>query len=347
MRMRGISSPAPAGAGWARATLAIATDSQQVDSADSRTGRRIGPPGRFIGSSVSPSRVFARELDHHALAVPSPARPGGGGGTCPVARTAVMHGSSNRSLPDDCRSCGDFNVPSVSTRITTSRDHARQLGVVQQARGHVPVPLDGVVYGGRVFVALHVLVGSPGQRSPSAAPSPPPWRRWPAPAPASAPAACPWRSSCPRAWAPPSAAAAASGGGVTSGFSFSFITGSGRVGSGGCHDPGQPELLPRLAELHHLVTIRSRMASGRGADLRCDWYTSSSQRPVDGQGDQQSPPGRPGPAVETRDELPSRSRRARHSSGSVTMPSLSAPASFMAAMISTTSPYSRFWSACR
>ena len=92
MRMRGMSSPAPAGAGWARATRGERQRQQQVDSADSRTGRRMGPPGRFIGSSVSPSCSL---LPANSIITPFryiARRAGGGGGTCPVARTAVMRG---------------------------------------------------------------------------------------------------------------------------------------------------------------------------------------------------------------------------------------------------------------
>ena len=193
--------------------------------------------------------------------------------------------------PTTCRSCGAFKRAVVVDLDHHLRDQARQLGVVQQAGGRRSSSgwMASWTWRG-VFVALHVLVGGARRRRPVGRPLVLfLGRRWPAPGPAAAPAAGPWRSSCPRAWAPPWAAAARRR--RRSGFSVSLITGSGRRGRGRLHDPGQPELLPRLAELHRLGDdqVPDRLRPRRRLALRlvrpgtasAPWISSGDQHAAD------------------------------------------------------------------
>ena len=248
-----------------------------------RAGAWVLRAGSNRPAASSPRQVLARELEHHAPAHTWPARPAGAAARWPVARTARMQESSNRSLPDDSPQLRRFKRAVVVDLDHAPRaDQAGQLGVVQQAGGRVPVLLDGVV-------DLRWRIRRPGRSrsevpstDPSVDPSSaPPWPRWPAPGPARS-------ARCRSLEISLSSGLGASLGGGGAGGRLGILGQldhrlGRRWAAGGCTIRGSQNFSRGLPNFTVLVTIRSRTASGRGADLRCDWYTSNSQRPVDGQ----------------------------------------------------------------
>ena len=215
MRMRGISSRGGAGLGG-RAGAGDRQATCQVDSAVIRAGQAHGSSGQVhrAGSvsprrgpcprtrCITPRRYFARRA----------------GGRWRHPRRWRAPPPCTRRRTGRCPTTVAAEAPSACHRrprwITTCVTRPASWASFSSAAGRVPVLLDGVVHGGGVFVALHVLV----RRSRSAVPAGRPLvlflggvgQRL---GPLAAPAAGPSRSSCPRAWAPPWAAAVAASAG--------------------------------------------------------------------------------------------------------------------------------------